>query len=126
MQICGSYRRGRTHCGDIDILFSHPNDELRKSFLKAVLDKLKEDGIITDDLICVQSEEQRKYMGVCKLPGENTKVSTILQLLNYNSRISLRKKRLIHVQSHVRLADTRTVSSNLRCLPSGEILQGFS
>ena len=84
MQICGSYRRGRTHCGDIDILFSHPNDELRKSFLKAVLDKLKEDGIITDDLICVQSEEQRKYMGVCKLPGENTKVSTILQLLNYN------------------------------------------
>ena len=74
MEICGSYRRGRPHCGDIDVLFSHPNDELRKSFLRAVLQKLKETKLITDDLICVNSEEQRKYMGVCRLPRQNAKV----------------------------------------------------
>ncbi|XP_066927392.1 DNA polymerase lambda-like [Clytia hemisphaerica] len=77
MEICGSYRRGRSHCGDIDVLFSHPNDELRKSFLRAVLEKLKETNLITDDLICVNSEEQRKYMGVCRLPRENAKFRRI-------------------------------------------------
>ena len=75
MQICGSYRRGRPKCGDIDVLFSHPDDALRKSFLKSVLEHLKDIQLITDDLICVKTQEQRKYMGVCKLPKEGSKVS---------------------------------------------------
>ena len=54
MQVCGSYRRGRPKCGDIDVLFSHPDDSLRKSFLKSVLDQLKEVKLVTDDLICVE------------------------------------------------------------------------
>ena len=76
MQICGSYRRGRSHCGDIDVLFSHPKDNLRKAFLISVLDKLKKVGLITDDLICVETQEQHKYMGVCKLPRDGSKVIT--------------------------------------------------
>lgn len=74
MQVCGSYRRGRPKCGDIDVLFSHPDDASRKSFLMLVLDKLKETKLITDDLICVESQDQRKYMGVCRLPKDGAKV----------------------------------------------------
>ena len=41
-------------------------------FLYCVLNRCI--GLITDDLITVDNEEQRKYMGVFKLPGEGQKV----------------------------------------------------
>ena len=72
--VCGSYRRGRSDCGDIDLLVSHPDNKSHQGFLIALLDALKKKGLITDDLITVQKEEQRKYMGLIKLPEENSKV----------------------------------------------------
>ena len=72
--VCGSYRRGRSFCGDIDVLVSHPDGHSHKGFLKILLDKLKEQTLITDDLIKVENSTQRKYMGVCKLPGDKQKV----------------------------------------------------
>ena len=74
MVVCGSYRRGRPMCGDIDILVSHPDGRSHKGFLVILLEKLKEEGLVTNDLITVENDEQRKYMGLCKLPLEGSKV----------------------------------------------------
>jgi len=71
--VCGSYRRGRATCGDIDILISHPDNRSHYGFLITLLDRLKERKLITNDLITVQKDEQRKYMGLIKLPGDNRK-----------------------------------------------------
>ncbi|XP_072177426.1 DNA polymerase lambda-like isoform X1 [Diadema setosum] len=72
--VCGSYRRGKETCGDVDVLISHPDGKSHKGALSRILDALRETGFITDDLIKVEEKgEQRKYMGVCRLPGENRK-----------------------------------------------------
>ncbi|XP_075533091.1 DNA polymerase lambda-like isoform X2 [Dermacentor variabilis] len=53
---CGSYRRGRAMCGDVDILITHP------------------DGFLTDDLaVPHEGGSPRKYMGVCRIPEDGSK-----------------------------------------------------
>eukprot|EP00479_Gromia_sphaerica_P010018 TRINITY_DN4447_c0_g1_i2.p1 TRINITY_DN4447_c0_g1~~TRINITY_DN4447_c0_g1_i2.p1 ORF type:complete len:287 (-),score=72.21 TRINITY_DN4447_c0_g1_i2:141-1001(-) len=80
LETCGSYRRGATSCGDIDILITHPDysssnfNEGRKLFKKLV-EELHASGLLTDDLALGPS----KYMGVCKLAEsheEQTDVSS--------------------------------------------------
>ncbi|KAJ3126592.1 hypothetical protein HK098_007347 [Nowakowskiella sp. JEL0407] len=77
MTICGSYRRGLSQSGDIDILLTHddfdPEDGLvpkskskkivHNESLSEVLKLLKDKECLTDDLAVGHS----KYMGVCKL-----------------------------------------------------------
>jgi DNA polymerase beta len=71
-QICGSYRRGKETCGDMDILVSSPElntDEsiqetnIMSIIIKALKDSkiLVEDGTLTPDAI-------KKFMGTCRLP----------------------------------------------------------
>ncbi|XP_038046453.1 DNA polymerase lambda-like [Patiria miniata] len=73
--VCGSYRRGKTTCGDVDVLITHPDGRSHRGALGKILDGLRAKGFITDDLVRQgdDEEEQKKYMGVCKLPGENHK-----------------------------------------------------
>ena len=71
-ETCGSYRRGKATCGDVDVLVSHPDGKSHKGILALILQKLKTKGFITDDLVSIHPE-QNKYMGVCKLSGDNTK-----------------------------------------------------
>ncbi|XP_029649514.1 DNA polymerase lambda-like [Octopus sinensis] len=69
VQVCGSYRRGKETCGDIDILISHPDGESHQGLLSRLLSQLKEIKFITDDLIEIEENgSQRKYMGVCLSP----------------------------------------------------------
>ena len=70
---CGSYRRGKPTCGDVDIIVSHPDGKSHAGVLPKLLEILKSSGFLTDDLTLSENGEQRKYLGVCKLPGENTK-----------------------------------------------------
>ncbi|KAJ8026281.1 DNA polymerase lambda [Holothuria leucospilota] len=71
---CGSFRRGKKTCGDVDVLISHLDGHSHKGILFKLLEKLHSTGFLTDDLIKVEERgEQKKYMGVCKLPGENQK-----------------------------------------------------
>ena len=72
---CGSYRRGKPTCGDVDILVSHPDGRSHKGVFTQILEKGKEEGFLTDDDLSVHSdpEGQSKYLGVCKL-GEGRKV----------------------------------------------------
>jgi len=63
---CGSYRRKRTTCGDIDMLLTHPDytsDKPKPGFLKKMVAKLKEIDFLKDDL----SLGEVQYHGVCKL-----------------------------------------------------------
>jgi len=71
LTICGSYRRGKLDCGDIDVLITNPkkpNEELAPyGYLKNFVKKLQEIGFIVGDLT---TEGDKKYMGVCKLNAD--------------------------------------------------------
>lgn len=67
---CGSYRRGKATCGDVDVLISHPDGKSHKGIFSKVLQILHQNGFLTDDLVSHEENgEQKKYMGVCRLPG---------------------------------------------------------
>lgn len=69
---CGSYRRGKATCGDVDVLITHPDGKSHKGVFSKVLQNLHENGFLTDDLVSNEENgEQKKYMGVCRLPGPN-------------------------------------------------------
>ena len=69
---CGSYRRGKPTCGDLDVLITHKDDRVINSGLFAkLLESMRRSGFLTDDLTV--QENGKKYLGVCKLPGAGTK-----------------------------------------------------
>ncbi len=72
---CGSYRRGKLTCGDIDILVTHPDGRSHVGVMDALLEKGHACGLLTDDL-SVHSDPggSGKYLGVCQLEGEGRKV----------------------------------------------------
>ena len=43
---CGSFRRGRKSCGDVDILISHPDGRSHRGFLMKIIDALQQKGMI--------------------------------------------------------------------------------
>lgn len=67
---CGSYRRRKATCGDVDVLISHPDGKSHKGVFSKVLQTLHDSGFLTDDLVSHEENgEQKKYLGVCRLPG---------------------------------------------------------
>ncbi|XP_049267881.1 DNA polymerase lambda isoform X2 [Rhipicephalus sanguineus] len=71
---CGSYRRGRAMCGDVDVLITHPDGKSHEGVLCKILQILHENNFLTDDLaVPHDGGSPRKYMGVCKLPEEGSK-----------------------------------------------------
>lgn len=43
--VCGSFRRGKTTCGDVDVLVSHPDGQSHLGVMGRLLKKLKENGL---------------------------------------------------------------------------------
>ncbi|XP_047738993.1 DNA polymerase lambda [Hyalella azteca] len=73
-EVCGSYRRGRATCGDVDILVSHPDGSSHHDVFLPLLDNMKKKGFLTDDLVTQEDNgNQQKYLGVCRLPGPDSK-----------------------------------------------------
>ncbi|CAL8332362.1 unnamed protein product [Merluccius merluccius] len=69
---CGSYRRGKADCGDVDVLITHPDGKSHRGVFRKVLESLHQSGFLTDDLVSHEENgQQKKYMGVCRLPGPN-------------------------------------------------------
>lgn len=67
---CGSFRRQKATCGDVDVLVTHPDGESHKGVFRKLIDGLKLQGFLTDDLVSHEENgNQKKYMGVCRLPG---------------------------------------------------------
>ncbi|CAM9118365.1 unnamed protein product [Laminaria digitata] len=72
-QACGSYRRGKETCGDVDVLICPPQGQENCSIMLELLEKLRVRGLITDDLATPRPHEpghSQSYMGVIRLPGE--------------------------------------------------------
>lgn len=51
MVIVGGYRRGNAECGDVDVVLSHPDENVTSFFLPDLTSKLEEHGWITMNLI---------------------------------------------------------------------------
>jgi DNA polymerase lambda len=75
---CGSYRRGKSDCGDIDIIITHTLDHPTEGVLPELLHRLHTAEFLTDDLTSGsytakekdrETDKNGKYMGVCRLPG---------------------------------------------------------
>ena len=76
---CGSYRRGKPTCGDIDILITHPDGRSHRRILSLLLEKGHQGGFLTDDLsVHNDPDGSGKYLGVCKLEGDGRKVGIII------------------------------------------------
>ena len=43
-QACGSYRRGKKDCGDVDILLTHPDGHSEKGLFGKLIQRLKQTG----------------------------------------------------------------------------------
>ena len=56
---CGSYRRGKATCGDVDVLITHPDGKSHKGVFSKILHSLHESGqffhfkILSVYLLCV-------------------------------------------------------------------------
>ncbi|XP_008114266.2 DNA polymerase lambda [Anolis carolinensis] len=69
---CGSFRRGKSTCGDVDVLVTHPDGHSHQGVFSKLLDCLRKQGFLTDDLVSQEdSGNQKKYLGVCCLPGSD-------------------------------------------------------
>ncbi|XP_050832319.1 DNA polymerase lambda isoform X4 [Serinus canaria] len=67
---CGSYRRGKATCGDVDVLVTHPDGQSHRGVFSKLLSSLRRSGFLTDDLVSQEDNgDQQKYLGVCRLPG---------------------------------------------------------
>ncbi|KAK4402838.1 DNA polymerase lambda [Sesamum angolense] len=74
--ICGgSYRRGKSSCGDMDIVITHPDGKSHTGFLPKFVKRLKDMNFLREDLVySIHSEEGTDsgvdtYFGLCTYPG---------------------------------------------------------
>ena len=71
---CGSYRRGKPMCGDVDILITRKDDKPVKGMLTTLVDMLTGQGFMTDTLSLSgmspgshSDKNKEMFMGVCKV-----------------------------------------------------------
>lgn len=85
--ICGSYRRGLNHSGDIDLLITHKEydgDINKFNFLSKIINNLKKEKFIIDDL----SKGNKKFMGFCKLKHDLLARRIDILFIDYKSYYS--------------------------------------
>ncbi|KAL9248771.1 DNA polymerase lambda-like protein [Drosera capensis] len=74
--VCGgSYRRGKSSCGDVDIVITHPDGQSHKGFLAKYVKRLKELNFLRDDLVFSTHSDKGTdsgvdtYFGLCTYPS---------------------------------------------------------
>ena len=92
--ICGSYRRKNKDSGDIDFLITHKkynsdnsdNSDIQKyNYLKPILDILKKNNIIVDEMT---KNPTKKFLGLCVIPGYNIVRRIDILFIDYKSYYS--------------------------------------
>ncbi len=82
---CGSYRRGKADCGDVDILVTHADGQSHLSILRPLLRKLQEAGYLTDTLTISEAskerEERKKASGNGEVGGTQSSYHGVFRLL---------------------------------------------
>lgn len=77
MVLCGgSYRRGKSFCGDMDFVITHPDGSSHKGFLVKLVATLKKMDFLAEDLMVSTTNSIEgtdsgvdTYYGLCKYPG---------------------------------------------------------
>ena len=69
IETCGSYRRGKQSCGDVDILLTRKDEKPINGMLETLLVKLEKSKFLKERLgsTRVSDKGSEMYMGVCKL-----------------------------------------------------------
>ena len=87
--ICGSYRRGQSNSGDIDVLVTHPKlkeeqdiKENAKYILIEIVMKLTKVRFLVDHLTV---GGETKYMGMCKIPQSDYARRIDIRFVPFNS-----------------------------------------
>lgn len=68
-EVCGSFRRGKASCGDMDIIITRKDGVFENDLLVKLVAELQKNGFITDNLSepkCQEGHVSTSYMGVCK------------------------------------------------------------
>ena len=56
---CGSYRRGKKTCGDLDVLVTHEDEDALDELFERILGKLRKTGFLTNDLTVQKDGNQQ-------------------------------------------------------------------
>jgi DNA polymerase lambda len=72
VETCGSYRRGKQTCGDVDILVTRTDDKPVTGMLNLILERLEAKDFLKERLSHPRQSDKgsQSYMGVCKLPED--------------------------------------------------------
>lgn len=72
VEACGSYRRGRPTCGDVDILITRTDNKPVSGMLEPILAKLESEKFLHERLGNTRKSDKgsEMYMGVCKAPKD--------------------------------------------------------
>jgi DNA polymerase lambda len=73
---CGSYRRGRQFCGDIDILIYRKDDKEYGRFLIKLVQQLEGKGLLKERLQIsrISVSGSMTYMGICKAGSTHRRI----------------------------------------------------
>lgn len=87
---CGSFRRGKADCGDVDILVSHADGASHATILRPLLRKLSNAGYLTDTLTVSEAsktrEERKMAAGNGEVHGTQSSYHGVFRLLEPGSK----------------------------------------
>ena len=86
VNICGSYRRGRQTCGDVDILITRSDNRQVRGMLERLVVELEDQGFLKERLsLSATSVDKAKemYMGVCKVRDQKNALARRIDIKVY-------------------------------------------
>ena len=85
VETCGSYRRGKDNCGDVDILLTRKDNKAINGMLEELLSRLEAQNFLKERLgsTRVSDKGSEMYMGVCKLPESKYKLHRRIDIKVY-------------------------------------------